>query len=35
MASSNIGLNGFFGNISGPFAVDEEVITKIQGKCSE
>lgn len=35
MASPNIGLNGFFGNISGPFAVDEEVITKIQGKCSE
>ena len=25
--------NGFFGHISGPFAVDEQVITKIQEQC--
>ena len=30
-----IGLNGFFGNISGPFAANEEIITKIQRECNK
>ena len=27
--------NGFFGNIQGPFAADEEIITKIQSECKD
>lgn len=27
------GTNGFFGNIQGPFAANEELFTKIQEKC--
>ena len=26
--------NGFFGNIQGPFAADEELFTKIQSECN-
>jgi len=35
MAAPKIDLNGFFGSISGPFAANEEIITKIQRDCSE
>ena len=27
--------NGFFGNIQGPFAADEELFTKIQSECKD
>lgn len=27
--------NGFFGNIQGPFAADEELFTKIQADCKD
>ncbi len=27
--------NGFFGNISGPFAANEELFTKIQSECKD
>ena len=27
--------NGFFGNIQGPFAANEEIITKIQSECKD
>lgn len=35
MATFTIDLNGFFGSISGPFAANEEIITKIQKECKE
>ena len=35
MVLPQIGLNGYFGNISGPFAADEEIITKIQRECNK
>lgn len=27
--------NGFFGNLQGPFAADEELFTKIQSECKD
>lgn len=28
-------INGFFGNIQGPFAANEELFTKIQSECKD